>query len=107
MAGRHRVAFSLRLPSGSVPEYARRHAELWPQLRAAIAEQGGHNFTIFAVPAIDRVFGYLEVDDPDRWAAGAGTELTRRWWRYMAEIMPAHEDGSPIGDDVIEVFHQE
>ncbi len=107
MAGRHRVAFSLQLPSASVVEYTRRHAQIWPELRAAMAEQGGHNFTIFAIPAIDRGFGYLEVDDLDRWAAGASTELTRRWWRYMAEIMPTHQDSSPIGDDLIEVFHQD
>ena len=107
MAGWHRVAFSLQLPAESVAEYARRHAQIWAELRTAIAAQGGHNFTIFAVPAIGRVFGYLEVEDLDRWAAGAGTELTARWWRYMAEIMPAHEDGSPIGDEIIEVFHQD
>jgi L-rhamnose mutarotase len=107
MAARHRVAFSLHLPKDSIAEYTLRHAQIWPELRAAIAKQGGHNFTIFAVPAIDRVFGYVEVEDLDRWAAGAGSELTRRWWRYMAEIMPANPDGSPVGDDIVEVFHQD
>jgi L-rhamnose mutarotase len=107
MAGMHRVAFCLNLPAANIAEYTRRHAHIWPELSTAIAEQGGHNFTIFAVPAIERVFGYVEVEDLDRWEAGAGTELTRRWWRYMAQIMPSNEDGSPIGDDILEVFHQD
>ncbi len=107
MDGFTRIAFSLALPAESVPEYARRHAELWPELRAAITAQGGRNFSLFAVPAVGRVFGYLEVADEERWAAGADTELTHRWWRYMAEVMPANADFSPIGDEVHEVFHQD
>jgi L-rhamnose mutarotase len=101
----HRVAFSLELPRQSVAEYTRRHAEIWPDLRSAIAEQGGHNFSIFAIPGIDRVFGYLEVEDLERWEAGAGTDLTHRWWRYMADIMPTNADSSPRADTVHEVFH--
>ena len=101
----HRVAFCLTVPRENLAEYQRRHAELWPELRAAIAAQGGHNYSIFAVPELDRVFGYVEVEDLARWESGAGSELTLRWWRYMAEIMPSNPDNSPLADNIHEVFH--
>ena len=51
--------------------------------------------------------GYVEVEDLARWEAGGGSELTYRWWRYMAEIMPTNADYSPLGDEIYEVFHLE
>jgi len=104
---RHRVASSLQVPRTALAEYERRHRNLWPELRDAIAKQGGHNFSIFAVPELDRVFSYIEIDDIDRWTAGAQTELTRRWWQHMAEIMPTHADGAPLSAELREVFHQD
>ena len=101
----NRIAFCLTVPRANLGEYQRRHEQLWPDLVAAIREQGGHNYSIFAIPELDRVVGYVEVEDLDRWTAGGGSELTYRWWRYMAEIMPANEDFSPIGDEIYEVFH--
>jgi len=101
----HRICFSLELPGANVAEYSRRHDELWPALREAIRDQGGHNYSIFALPDVDRVFGYLEVDDIERWNAGGASELTHAWWDYMADIMPTHADNSPIEAAVIEVFH--
>jgi L-rhamnose mutarotase len=103
----HRLAFQLALPASNVAEYQRRHDALWPELRAAITAQGGGNYSLFAAPAIDRVFGYVEVADIARWESGATTELTRRWWRYMADLMPSNPDGSPVGSPLTEVFHQD
>lgn len=102
----HRIAFSLVLPGENAAEYRRRHDALWPELREAIREQGGRNYSIFAAPEIDRVFGYLEVDDLDRWNSGAGSELTHRWWQHMADLMPTNPDGSPLDTPLFEVFHQ-
>lgn len=103
---RIRLATSLVVPRAQLGEYERRHRDLWPELRQAITAAGGHNFSIFAVPDLDRVFSYVEVDDPVRWTANSATELGHRWWRYMAEIMPTNSDLSPIGETLREVFHQ-
>jgi len=102
-----RLAFTLLLEAENLPEYTRRHNELWPELRAAIRDQGGSNFSIFYDDQTRRVFCYLEVADADRWAAGAKSEITQRWWRYMSEVMPTNADLSPITHDLAEVFHQE
>lgn len=93
------------MPGQNVAEYRQRHDRLWPALRDAIHEQGGHNYSIFALPDVDRVVGYVEVDDIDRWNSGGLSEVTRAWWAYMADIMPTHTDNSPINAPVFEVFH--
>jgi L-rhamnose mutarotase len=102
----HRIAFSMLLPRENIAEYRERHDRLWPEMRAAIAAQGGSNYSIFAAPELDRVFAYLEVDDLARWEAGTGNADVLRWWQYMADIMPTNEDFSPVVMDLTEVFHQ-
>jgi L-rhamnose mutarotase len=101
----HRVSFSLHLPGANAAEYQRRHSELWVELVDAIRAQGGHNYSIFALPDVDRVVGYLEVDDLEVWNAGGESDVTRAWWAYMAEIMPTNPDNSPIQAPIVEVFH--
>lgn len=101
----HRVCFSLHLPASNVEEYRRRHDDLWPELRDAIRAQGGHNYSIFALPDVDRVVGYVEVDDLDRWNGGGESAITLAWWRHMADLMPTNADDSPIQAPIVEVFH--
>jgi L-rhamnose mutarotase len=103
----HRIVQSLVLPSAQLAEYGRRHDRLWTEIRAGIAEQGGRNFSIFAAPELDRVLTYVEVEDLRRWNAGATSPATRRWWRYMAEIMPTNPDLSPLSQSLAEIFHQD
>ena len=33
------------------------------------------------------LYGYLEVEDEERWAASADTAINRKWWDFMADIM--------------------
>ena len=101
----HRVSFSLQLPASNIEEYRRRHDELWPELRDAIRAQGGRNYSIFALPDVDRVVGYVEVDDVDIWNSGGVSEITRAWWKFMADIMPTNPDSSPVHAPIVEVFH--
>ena len=100
-----RVIFSLRLPAGNIGLYRERHADLWPELVDAIRAQGGSNYTIVALPDVDRVVGYLEVDDLERWTSGGQSDVTAAWWKYMADIMPTNADFSPIDCPIVEVFH--
>lgn len=104
-AQRTRMTFALELPQASLAEYRRRHDQLWSELREAISRHGGHNFSLHYDAAAELVFGYLEVDDPHAWAAGADCDVTRRWWAYMADLMPTNPDNSPIGHELVEVFH--
>lgn len=102
---RMRVTFALSLPRDNLAEYRRRHDDLWPELRAAIARQGGHNYSLHYDADAELVFGYVEVGDFDAWKAGAGSEVTQRWWAYMADVMPTNPDNSPISHELIEIFY--
>lgn len=102
---RHRIAFSLHLPADRIELYRLRHDNLWPELKEAIRAQGGSNYSIFALPDVDRVRGYVEVEDLERWSAGGESALTRNWWRWMADVMPTNSDFSPVQAPIIEVFH--
>ena len=64
-------------------------------------------YSIFLDPDTRDLFAYVEVEDEARWAAIAGTDVCRRWWRYMREVMPANADDSPVARELRDVFHIE
>lgn len=100
-----RIAMTLRVPREALPEYERRHQQIWDELITAIKDQGGRNYSIFAAPHLDVVFSYIEVEDERTWREGASSELTHRWWQYMAEIMPTNTDLSPLAEELPLIFH--
>jgi len=100
-----RKAFIMSLHSGAEAEYEKRHNPIWNELAATLKTHGVSNYSIFLHPATRQLFGYVEVESEERWAAIAGTEVCRRWWRYMADLMPSHPDHSPISSSLHEVFH--
>lgn len=100
-----RKAFRLSVNDGQAPEYERRHRPIWPDLERVLFEHGVRTYSIFLDEATNDLFGYAEVEDEARWQAIATTDVCRRWWRHMREIMPANPDDSPIAGDLREVFH--
>ena len=100
-----RRAFRMSIHQGQAAEYQRRHAPIWPELEATLLEQGVDTYTIFLDDASGDLFAYVEFDSQARWDAVANTEVCRRWWRHMREIMPSRDDDSPVSRDLREVFH--
>lgn len=100
-----RKAFRMSVHPGREGEYAARHTPIWPELAAVLAAHGVHNYSIFLDPADRSLFGYAEVEDEAEWAAIAATDVCRRWWRFMREVMPANPDDSPVAAPLREVFH--
>ena len=90
---------------GLEAEYERRHRPIWPDLERTLIEHGVVTYSIYLDPETRDLFGYVEVEDEGRWAAIAQTEVCRRWWRHMREIMPANADDSPVARELREVFH--
>lgn len=91
--------------AGQEEEYARRHQPIWPELEAVLKAHGAHNYTIFLHPETRQLFAYVEIEDEARWAAVAATPECQRWWKHMAEVMPANPDSSPVARELKEVFH--
>lgn len=102
-----RKAFVMAVHPGCEAEYERRHRPIWAELAAVLKAHGAHNYSIFLHPETNQLFGYVEIEDETRWAAVAATPECRRWWAFMAELMPANPDGSPVARDLREVFHLE
>ena len=100
-----RKAFIMTLNPGQEAEYERRHNPIWPELEATLKEHGVHNYSIFLDRASYRLFAYVEIEDEERWAAIAQTQVCQRWWAHMADIMATNPDNSPVAVELDEVFH--
>ena len=97
--------FKMKLYEGQEAEYEKRHNQLWPEMKDMIHEYGGKNYTIFLDKETLTLFGYIEIEDEEKWAAGADTAINRKWWDFMADIMETNPDNSPVSIDLKEVFH--
>ena len=102
-----RKAFRMSVNAGQEAEYERRHTPIWRELEETLVRHGVRTYSIFLDPATRVLFAYAEIDSEERWAAIASTEVCRRWWRHMKEVMPANPDDSPVSSELREVFHIE
>jgi L-rhamnose mutarotase len=100
-----RKAFRMAVDPDQQAEYARRHQPIWPELREVLLAHGVSTYSIFLDERTSDLFAYVEIEDEARWAAIAETDVCRRWWRSMKEIMPANPDDSPVSRELREVFH--
>lgn len=103
--GRTIQGFKMKLYPGFAKEYEKRHNELWPEMQEMIHEYGGHNYSIFIDEETDTLFGYIEVDDPEKYAQSADTPINRKWWDFMASVMETNADNSPVSVDLHCAFH--
>ncbi len=100
-----RKAFVMSVHPGSETEYARRHQPIWEELASVLRAHGVHNYSIHLHPETRQLFAYAEIENEARWAAIANTEVCRRWWKHMADVMPANPDSSPVAASLTEVFY--
>lgn len=100
-----RKGFKMKLYPGMEAEYERRHNLLWPEMKDVIHEYGGRNYSIFLDRETLVLYGYIEVENEERWAESANTAINRKWWDFMADIMETNPDNSPVSIDLHPVFH--
>ncbi len=100
-----RKAFKMKLYEGMAEEYEKRHNALWQEMKAMIHEYGGSNYSIFLDEETNTLFGYIEIEDEEKWSKSAETAICRKWWDYMADIMETNPDNSPVSVDLKKVFH--
>ncbi len=100
-----RKAFIMSVNAGSEEEYERRHNPIWTELEQTLKDHGVHNYSIFLDAETRQLFGFVEIEDEARWASIAQTDICRKWWTHMKEIMPSNPDHSPISRELREVFH--
>lgn len=98
-------AFKMKLYEGMAEEYEKRHNALWDEMKNMIHEYGGKNYSIFLDKDTNILFGYIELENADKWNKSADTGICRKWWHYMADIMETNPDESPVSTDLKLVFH--
>lgn len=92
---------------GAEAEYERRHQPIWPELEKTLLDHGVKTYSIFLHHETRQLFAYVEFRNEAEWNAIAHTEICRRWWMQMREIMPSNADNSPVSQELREVFHIE
>jgi L-rhamnose mutarotase len=102
-----RVCFLLRVRADRLDEYKVRHRSVWPEMRAALAETGWGNYSLF-LRDDGLLVGYLETDDFARaQAAMEATGVNARWQAEMAEFfeLPSGERPDTGFQRLEEIFH--
>ena len=102
-----RKAFVIRAKQGLAAEYQSRHNPIWPELEQALKQHGLSNYSIFLREETGDLFGYLEIENEARFQQIAETDVCRRWWRYMTEVVVSESADSPKAKEEMlkEVFH--
>ncbi|QKD05178.1 L-rhamnose mutarotase [Mesorhizobium loti] len=101
-----RIAFRMKVHPGRIAEYKKRHDEIWPELTQALRDAGVSDYSIWHDAETDFLFATLIRTKDHTMAALPGTEINRRWWKFMADIMDYNDDGTPQVVELTPVFHQ-
>jgi L-rhamnose mutarotase len=102
-----RICCQLQVRLDRVEEYVRRHQEVWPDMRAALAAAGWHNYSLFIAPS-GTLTGYVECEDFDEARrAMEATEVNALWQREMAPFFEGLEGRRPDEGmaPLREIFH--
>ncbi len=99
-----KVAFKMKLLPGFKDEYKKRHDEIWPELSALLKENGISDYTIFLDEETNTLFGVQMLSGQSSQDLGS-TDIVKRWWAYMADIMETNPDNSPVSTPLTPVFH--
>ena len=100
-----RHAFVMKLKPGFEAEYKRRHDTIWPELARELAAAGVSDYSIFLDQRTGNLFGVQKLADDNTAAKLPQTEIVKKWWAYMKDIMETNPDNSPVAVDLTEVFH--
>jgi len=99
-----RIAFRMNLNAGEIAEYEKRHNQVFPELLDALKEAGVSDYSIWHDPDSDHLFGILTRSDSHTLDALPDTEVCKRWWKFMADIMETDDNNVPTQIPLKQVF---
>ena len=103
--GGQTLAFTLQLKPGVVPEYKRRHDEIWPELVQALREAGIFDYWIFLDEHTLSLFAVLKRKPGHPFDELPTLPVMRRWWTSMAPLMETEPDDRPRQWPLPPLFH--
>lgn len=98
------IAFRMTLFPGRAAEYRKRHDEIPPGLSQALKDAGVSDYSIWLDPEANHLFGILTRSDSHTMDALPDTEVVKRWWAFMADIMATDADNVPVQIPLKRVF---
>lgn len=102
-----REAFKMYLKPGCEAEYERRHAAIWPELKKLLSDSGVSDYSIFWDRDTNILFAVQKVEGDGGSQDLGNTEIVKKWWDYMADIMEVNPDNSPVSIPLPELFHMD
>ncbi|WP_407430374.1 L-rhamnose mutarotase [Arcticibacter sp.] len=103
----HTIAFKMKLKPGFKEEYRKRHDAIWPELTALLRNSGVYDYSIFLDEETDILFAVQKQKSGQSSQDLGTTEVVKRWWAYMADIMDTNTDNSPVSIPLTPVFHMD
>jgi len=90
-----------------VEEYRKRHDGLWPDLHNLLKNAGISEYSIFYDEETNILFAFQkQAGDAGSQDLGE-TEIVKKWWKFMGDIMETNPDNSPVTTMLEEVFYME
>jgi L-rhamnose mutarotase len=102
-----RFGFKMKLNPGLKEEYKKRHAAIWPELIKLLKDEGIGNYSIFLDEETNILFAYQEQSGESSSQDLGTTEVVKKWWKNMADIMETNPDNSPVTIPLEQVFYME
>ena len=102
-----KIAFKMKLKPGYEKEYEKRHNEIWPELVKLLKKAGISDYNIYLDKETSTLFATQNVNETPHTIALEQTDLMKKWWTYMADIMDTHPDDSPVVVPLDLVFHMD
>jgi L-rhamnose mutarotase len=100
-----RIAFRMNLNPGQAAEYEKRHDEIFPELVRALKDAGVSDYSIWLDPEHHHLFGILTRSDNHKLNELPDTEIMKRWWAFMCDIMNSHPNNAPVQVPLKRVFY--
>jgi L-rhamnose mutarotase len=95
------------LNEGQKEEYIKRHDEIWPELKKLLKGAGVSEYSIFLDEETNTLFAFQKVGSEGGSQNLGQTEIVKKWWAFMADIMKTNPDNSPVTVALKEVFYME
>ena len=102
-----REAFKMYLKPGFEEEYKKRHAAIWPELRALLSDSGVFDYSIYWDKDTNILFAFQKTGGDKSSQDMGANPIVQKWWDYMADIMEVNPDNSPVSIPLPEVFHMD
>jgi len=103
----NRLAFKMHLNQGQKEKYSKRHNEIWPELKQLLKDSGVSEYSIFLDEETNTLFAFQKVEGDGGSQDLGKTEIVKKWWDFMADVMKVNPDNSPVSVELEEVFYLE